>query len=177
MANPEKVGHLVESVLTSAVSSKPTRPTDRAPSDKAIMLAFRMIAANYPYWDRPEDGDTHGWAELLKMWQLNLLGMDDNTLGAALHYHIRPSLDYEGRMYPPTPGKLWVALDMRKKSAAEADTLDAVRGRTSGNGTRRYDPKAPKAGDATVKSCMLALEKIFPKLKDRRSKCASAESK
>jgi len=130
------------------------------------MLAFSQIRTNYPHWDRPDEGDEAEWAELLKVWGLNLVGMDDETVGRTLAYYTRYSRRWKGGNYPPGPGDLWVALDeMHLEQEGQAE-----RARTSGQGTRKYDPEAEKASPEVVARCMEQLRDQLPSLKKRTRK-------
>jgi len=73
------------------------------------------------------DNDRGGWEELTHIWQINLEGMDDTMLGAALQHHIRHGHQWENSSYPPTPGKLWVALDKKREEEEERASLEARR--------------------------------------------------
>lgn len=134
------------------------------------MLVFSQIRTNFQHWERPNEDDDAGWDELLKVWTYNLVGMTEDQLGAALTYYIRFSRRWKGGTFPPSPGDLWVTLDeMHLEQEGQAEQA-----RTSGRGTRKYDPKAEKASDEVVDRCWEELQKQLPSLKNRPRKAETA---
>jgi len=118
------------------------------------------------------DKDKKGWNELLKIWSYNLVGMNDDTLAKALGFYIRCSHKWkDGKTFAPGPGDLWVALDEFRR----AEEGQAEQARTSGHGTRRYNPNAPDASEETVDCCWEQLRQQFPNLKRRQRKCTTTE--